>query len=80
MQKNRRLRSAISKLKELSATQQMRNPTGGTAAAADEVSTAIANIFNNPAGNYSSLGAQASAFHDQFTGLINSGGSGNSGD
>src|ERR1700753_1800632 len=41
--------------------------TGLAAAAADEVSEAVASLFGQHAGGYQSLAAKAAAFHDQFT-------------
>jgi hypothetical protein len=49
-------------------------PTTGVAAAAgDEVSAAIASLFSSHAEHYQALNAQAAAFHNQFTNLLNAG-------
>ena len=41
--------------------------TGVAAAAADEVSTAVASLFGQHASEYQTLAAKAAAFHAQFT-------------
>lgn len=48
--------------------------TGVVAAAADEVSAAIAGLFSSHAQQYQALNAQAAVFHSQFTNLLNAGG------
>ena len=49
-------------------------PTTSLAAAAgDEVSAAIASLFSSHAEHYQALNAQAAAFHNQFTNLLNAG-------
>jgi hypothetical protein len=47
--------------------------TGLPAAAADEVSAAIASLLNTQAQEYQSLSAQAAGFHSQFVNLLNAG-------
>ncbi|SPM28094.1 PE family protein, partial [Mycobacterium terramassiliense] len=47
--------------------------TGITAAAADEVSSAIALLFNVHALDFQALGNQAAAFHSEFVSLLNGG-------
>ncbi|MCV7091805.1 PE family protein [Mycobacterium interjectum] len=47
--------------------------TGITAAAADEVSSAIALLFNAHALDFQALGARAAAFHSEFVSLLNGG-------
>ncbi|WP_156764949.1 PE family protein, partial [Mycobacterium sp. 1081908.1] len=47
--------------------------TGISAAAADEVSSAIAALFNTHALDFQALGARAAAFHAEFVGLLNGG-------
>ena len=47
--------------------------TGVLAAAADEVSAAIASLFSRHAAAYQALSDQAAAFHDQFVQTLNSG-------
>ncbi|MBW0019047.1 MAG: PE-PPE domain-containing protein [Mycobacterium sp.] len=50
-------------------------PTGGVLpAAADEVSTAAASLFNSYASEYQTLIGQASTFHDEFTQALAAGG------
>ena len=49
-------------------------PTSGlVAAGADEVSTAVAALFNSHAQAYQTLSAQAATFHRQFVDLLNGG-------
>jgi hypothetical protein len=56
------------------ATSAAAAPTTGLAAAgADEVSAAIAALFGNHGQQFQALVARASAFHEQFVGLLNSG-------
>ncbi|WP_142280265.1 PE family protein, partial [Mycobacterium paraense] len=47
--------------------------TGITAAAADEVSGAIAALFSTHALDFQALGAQAAAFHTEFVNLLHGG-------
>jgi PE family len=47
--------------------------TGVVAAAADEVSAAIASLFSSHALQFHALNAQAAAFHNEFTNLLNAG-------
>jgi len=47
--------------------------TGVVPAAADEVSTAISELFGNFGREFQLLSAQAQAFHSQFVGLMNAG-------
>ncbi|MGA8253423.1 MAG: PE family protein, partial [Mycobacterium sp.] len=49
--------------------------TGVLGAGADEVSVAIASLFNGHAQAYQTLSAKAAAFHDQFVQLLNGGAS-----
>ncbi|MGO9380754.1 MAG: PE family protein [Mycobacterium sp.] len=56
------------------ATSAAAAPTIGLApAAADEVSAAIAALFGDHGQQFQALAARASAFHEQFVGLLNSG-------
>ncbi|MBW0019048.1 MAG: PE-PPE domain-containing protein [Mycobacterium sp.] len=65
------IRSAISQANAAAAT-----PTGGVvAAAADEVSAAVASVFNGYGQQFQTLIAQAGAFQDQFATLLTSAGS-----
>jgi PE family len=47
--------------------------TGVATAAADEVSTAIATVFGKYGQEFQAVGAQASAFHDEFVNLLKGG-------
>jgi hypothetical protein len=47
--------------------------TGVTAAAADEVSTAISQLFGTYGREFQTASAQAVAFHDEFVSLLNGG-------
>jgi hypothetical protein len=47
--------------------------TGVTAAAADEVSTAISQLFGTYGREFQAASAQAAAFHDEFVSLLNGG-------
>src|SRR5689334_20356891 len=47
--------------------------TGMPAAAADEVSAAIASLLNTQAEEYQSLSARAATFHGEFVNLLNAG-------
>jgi PE family len=49
--------------------------TSIVAAGADEVSVAIAALFGNHGQEFQALSAHAAAFHDEFVGLMKSGGS-----
>lgn len=64
------IRSAISAANAAAAGPTTRLP----AAAADEVSAAIASLFSSHAQGYQALGAQATAFQDQFVRLLNGAG------
>lgn len=56
------------------ATSAAAAPTTGLApAAADEVSAALAALFGNHGQEFQALAARASAFHEQFVSLMNSG-------
>jgi hypothetical protein len=58
----------------LSAARAGAAPTTAIAAAAqDEVSTAVAQLFENVGENFRVLNAEAQAFHDQFVGALNAG-------
>jgi PE family len=48
--------------------------TSIAAAGADEVSTAIAALFGGHGQEFQALTAQAAAFHEEFVGLMKSGG------
>jgi hypothetical protein len=50
-------------------------PKGIVAPSADEVSAAIAALFGSYAQEYQALGAQATAFHNEFVQLVSKGGS-----
>src|SRR5690349_17628361 len=63
------IRSALSE-----ATAAAAAPTTGVlAAGADEVSVAISQLFGAYGQEFQALSAEASAFHDQFVGLMSSG-------
>ena len=47
--------------------------TGVAAAAADEVSIALSEIFGTYGQQFQALSAQASAFHNEFVSLLNGG-------
>ncbi len=47
--------------------------TGVVAAAGDEVSAAIASLFSRHGQQFQALNAQAAAFHNEFTNLLNTG-------